>query len=66
MSKASGDHYEALACRFLQQQGLVAVQGVQAFEPALQVFKELRAGQLHGAILSPAVFRRRAPKTAGA
>ncbi|MFD2450255.1 YraN family protein [Vogesella fluminis] len=26
MSKASGDHYEALACRFLQQQGLTLVE----------------------------------------
>ena len=26
MSKASGDHYETLACRFLQQQGLTLVE----------------------------------------
>ena len=51
---------------FLHQQGLVAIQRVKAFEPALQVFKKLRAGQLHGAILRPAFFKTRAPKTAGA
>jgi hypothetical protein len=51
---------------FLHQQGLVAIQRIKAFEPALKVFKELRAGQLHGAILRPEFFRERAPKKAGA
>ena len=51
---------------FLHQQGLVPIQRVKAFEPALKVFKELRAGQLHGAILRPGFFRTRAPKTSGA
>jgi hypothetical protein len=32
------------------------VQRVKALEPALKVFGELRAGQLHGAILTPGSF----------
>ena len=40
--------------RFLLQQGLVSVQGVQAFEPALQVVAELVGGELHGGSLASA------------